>query len=1269
MKRELFGAGIVAALVLLNMLQAVSGATLSGELRQWHKATLTFTGPSTSETAATNPFLDYRLNVTFTQGPTSYVVPGYYCADGNAANTGASSGNKWRVHFAPPSTGTWNWQASFRHGTGIAVSTAGGTSTHFDGESGSFNVSASNKSGDDFRGKGLIKLAPGKHYLQFSGTGQYWIKGGTDSPEDFLGCSDFDNTTSSSSFATTNYPSHAGDWNTGDPTWRSGKGKGIIGALNYLSSQKVNSIYFLPMNLGGDGKNTHPFAGTSNDLVYDCSKLDQWGMVFDHAQKKGILLQVVLNEGEAANRNRLDNGTLGTERKLFYRELTARFAHVNGLMWNICEEGIASFNPPSIMKPFADYVRSTDSYDHPIGVHNWIKEDGIDVVFADFYGHASIDYLSIQYRSSYIRTDYPDPRLTHILADLRAGTASAGKPLALMSDEFERVLPSDDESYSLGLYSTGGMKWHRKAHLWQWYLGGGAGVEYIVDTLLNTHDFRQYEPLWRYTRYARNFMNQIPFGDMVPSHNLLTGESTYAKSNPLISGVVLAKPGEVYAIQLPNAGSTGTLNLSGASGSFTKRWYNPRTGGFEGSTTTITGGGSVSLGPPPFSSSEDWVVLIEKIGISPGTLQFSASNYGVLEGDTGTKTVTVTVTRTGGTSGEVSADYATSDGAATLGDNDYENASSTLNWANADSSNKTFTVTVNGDTDVENSEYFNLALSNPIGGATLGPQNTAIVMINDDDGTTSSGVFQELGGLVVMEVESTPVVWPWVEETALAGFTGSSYYRMTINDFDPSTPSGELSYRFVIGNPGTYRLRTRGWKPDVGDIGEHNDCWVKMVGHPGDEGIYNKLFMGGAAGVWGWDTTYHIDTLYKPRYNLSSGEHELRIAGRSSEYVIDRIILYREDMISTSDASNINNPQSPIASPYGMLQFSASNYSVLEGNGGTKTVTVTVTRTGGTSGAVSVDYATTDATATLADNDYEAAAGTLIWADGDSGNKTFAVTVNGDTNEENSEYINLTLSNATGGATLGLQNTATVTITNDDGVSLGWSYQAWTNDATSGIDSSFPYTAAHHFCNNHTGGVTVNGVYFTGGQVTSGTGWNIGGATYWHKDTSVNITGDSANIADQFLYAGLPRTIQLTGLTIGTTYKASFFSVAWENSGRVQTFSSEGNDLVLDQDFYGNNNGIVISYTYVATAASQNFTITPALETFHLYALANREATLKFVDLQEFAKLAKYWMMSGCDEQQPCDAADWFDDDVIDMQDLYVFCSNWLGYVGGFGVE
>jgi len=40
------------------------------------------------------------------------------------------------------------------------------------------------------------------------------------------------------------------DWQSGDPDWGNGKGKAIIGALNYLASQHVNSIYFLPMNIG-----------------------------------------------------------------------------------------------------------------------------------------------------------------------------------------------------------------------------------------------------------------------------------------------------------------------------------------------------------------------------------------------------------------------------------------------------------------------------------------------------------------------------------------------------------------------------------------------------------------------------------------------------------------------------------------------------------------------------------------------------------------------------------------------------------------------------------------------------------------------------------------------------------------------------------------------------------------------------------------------------------------------------------------------------------
>jgi len=80
------------------ILALIAAVVVSGELKQWHAVALTFDGPASSETAAPNPFTDYRLDVTFT-GPSGqvYRVPGYYAADGDAADTGATSGNKWRV--------------------------------------------------------------------------------------------------------------------------------------------------------------------------------------------------------------------------------------------------------------------------------------------------------------------------------------------------------------------------------------------------------------------------------------------------------------------------------------------------------------------------------------------------------------------------------------------------------------------------------------------------------------------------------------------------------------------------------------------------------------------------------------------------------------------------------------------------------------------------------------------------------------------------------------------------------------------------------------------------------------------------------------------------------------------------------------------------------------------------------------------------------------------------------------------------------------------
>jgi hypothetical protein len=127
----------------------------------------------------------------------------------------------------------------------------------------------------------------------------------------------------------------------------------------------------------------------------------------------------------------------------------------------------------------------------------------------------------------------------------------------------------------------------------------------------------------------------------------------------------------------------------------------------------------------------------------------------------------------------------------------------------------------------------------------------------------------------------------------------------------------------------------------------------------------------------------------------------------------------------------VDNIAITIASP-GSLQFSAASYNDPETNAGTHLQTITVQRTGGSGGAVDVSYDTTDGTATLADNDYLASSGTLHWNDGDSADKTFTVTVKGDTTFELDEIVNLTLSSPTGGAVIAGTNPATLTIQNDD---------------------------------------------------------------------------------------------------------------------------------------------------------------------------------------------------------------------------------------------
>jgi hypothetical protein len=112
----------------------------------------------------------------------------------------------------------------------------------------------------------------------------------------------------------------------------------------------------------------------------------------------------------------------------------------------------------------------------------------------------------------------------------------------------------------------------------------------------------------------------------------------------------------------------------------------------------------------------------------------------------------------------------------------------------------------------------------------------------------------------------------------------------------------------------------------------------------------------------------------------------------------------------------------------GRIGFDGVAAAASEGAG---TVRITVRRNAGFAGAVSIDYATSDGTAT-AGNDYTAATGTLNWVAGDLGERNIDIALVNDATNEPTETFRMTLSNATGGAAIEGSATLDIQITNDD---------------------------------------------------------------------------------------------------------------------------------------------------------------------------------------------------------------------------------------------
>jgi hypothetical protein len=583
------------------------------QARKWHKTTLSFQGPATSEMDADNPFLNYRLLVTFTKGAKTYVVPGFFAADGDAAESGADAGNVWQVRFVPDQEGTWDYAVSFRKGENIAISDdpGAGEAVHFDGQTGRLQVAPLPENAQGFHAKGRLQYT-GERYLQFAETGEYFLKGGADSPENFLAFTEFDGTymhgdtvqrsgEAKPSEHLHRYEAHVTDWRPGDPAWHGGKGKGIIGALNYLSSKGMNSVYFLTMNIEGDGKDVWPYVRHDERSRFDCSKLDQWEIAFDHMDNLGLMLHMVLQETE--NELLLDNGDTGPERKLYLRELIARFGHHLAVTWNIGEEnGPASFSPRGQdtrqQKDMVKYIHDANPYNAFIVIHTHSNPKERYEIFEKLLGFEYLKGPSLQIG-----------KIADIHQETKvwlAKSAAAGKQWVVNIDEigphFRGVDPDNRPDNNQDTI--------RHLALWGNLMAGGGGAEWYFGYKnphndLDMEDWRSRDRMWDYTRHALAFFHtHLPFREM-------QNEESSLLSQP---GYVFGKRGEIVAVYLPRVDQP-ELDLNAYAGDYRIQWYNPRAGGelVAGSVEQVNGGGKALLGMPPADTDKDWAVVLKKM--------------------------------------------------------------------------------------------------------------------------------------------------------------------------------------------------------------------------------------------------------------------------------------------------------------------------------------------------------------------------------------------------------------------------------------------------------------------------------------------------------------------------------------------------------------------------------------------------------------------------------------------------------------------------------
>jgi len=581
----------------------------------------------------------------------------------------------------------------------------------------------------------------------------------------------------------------------------------------------------------------------------------------------------------------------------------------------------------------------------------------------------------------------------------------------------------------------------------------------------------------------------------------------------------------------------------------------------------------------------------------PTLPSFSVSTATVIEGNTGTTTIDFTVTLSEVLTEAITVDYYTSDGSASAG-TDYTAIPATTVVIPAGSTTATVSLTVAGDTLFETDETVNLHVSSsshPDVGAA-----TAIGTITNDDtapslsiagaavtegnvGTTNLALAVTLSAVSGAE---TTVDYVTANGTASAGSdynvitaatltipAGSTTGTVNIAVFGDTTFETDETMTVILSNPvnatlGTATATGTITNDDVipslsiaaasvaeGNAGTTNLDFTVSLSAASSQNISVGYTTANGTATAGSDYTAITTTTLNIPAGSTTGTITVAVSGDAT---------FEADETMTVTLSNVVNATIATAAATGTItnddtapSLSMVNVSVVEGNAGPTNLVFTVTQSAVSGINTSVDYTTSNGTAT-AGSDYTATTTTTLTIPAGATTGAITVIVSGDTLFEADETMAVTLSNPTN-ATIGTA-TATGTMSNDDtapSVSIAnvsvVEGNAGTTDmiftitlnAVSGVDATVDITSS-------------DGTATAGSDYTAASGTINFPAGLTTRTVTVLISGDTLFEPDETLISTLSNPSNATigtATATGTITNDDVTPVAMTISGRSLDFT------------------------------------------------------------------------------------------------------------------